>query len=85
MDLSQPTLSCSEVEFLSEHSTVTIVPNFKEGKLFFLTVSKKLYFYTIFKILNNCLHKMSSLPFHKKLKKCGDSKRVDDCETGGNE
>ena len=43
MDLSQPTLSCSEVEFLSEHSTVTIVPNFKEAKLFFLTVSKNFF------------------------------------------
>lgn len=37
MDLFQPSLSCSEVEFLAEHSSVTIVPNFKEAKLFFLT------------------------------------------------
>ena len=52
MDLSQPTLSCSEVEFLSEHSTVTIVPNFKEAKLFFLTVSIIIYiFYILFRHL----------------------------------
>ena len=42
MKTLQPTLSHAEVEFLAEHSEVTILPNFQESKLFFLTVSKSL-------------------------------------------
>ncbi|XP_066933059.1 DNA replication complex GINS protein PSF2-like [Clytia hemisphaerica] len=37
MKTLQPTLSHAEVEFLAEHSDVTILPNFQESKLFFLT------------------------------------------------
>jgi len=39
MQAAQPSLSHAEVEFLAEHAPVTILPNFKESKLFFLTVS----------------------------------------------
>lgn len=36
---NQPYLTPAEIEFLAEQECVTIVPNFKEKKLFFLTVS----------------------------------------------
>ena len=46
----QQRMDPAEVEFLAEHETVTILPNFQEKKLYFLTVTlfKSLY-------LNYCI------------------------------
>lgn len=35
--MKSPELNWAEVEFLGEHETITVLPNFKEQKMFFLT------------------------------------------------